>query len=67
MSDRFDVEQGILHCWEITSDIDLFIDMYDNLTEDQKLNCLIGIKEIYQLKFEKLWEYFENCVRQMYV
>jgi hypothetical protein len=63
MSDRFDLEQNIMQCWNVTDDIQLYLDMYDNMDEDQRMNYLIGLKQIYQMKFERLWNGFEACVR----
>jgi hypothetical protein len=63
MSDRFDLEQNIMQCWNITDDIQLYLDMYDNMDEDQRMNYLIGLKQMYQMKFERLWNGFETCVR----
>lgn len=63
MSDRFDLEQNIMQCWNVCDDIQLFLDMYDNMDEDQKLNYLIGLKQMYQMKFERCFNNFENCVR----
>jgi len=63
MSDRFDLEQNIMQCWNITDDIQLLLDMYDEMDEDQMMNYLIGLKQMYQMKFERLWNNFEGCVR----
>ena len=63
MSDRFDLEQNIMQCWNVCDDIQLYLDMYDNMDEDQRMNYLIGLKQMYQLKFERTWDNFEKCVR----
>lgn len=63
MSNRFDLEQNILQCWNVCDDIQLYLDMHDNMDEDQKLNYLIGLKQMYQMKFERTWNNFEDCVR----
>ena len=63
MSDRFDLEQNIMQCWNVTDDIQLYLDMYDNMDEDQRMNYLIGLKQMYQMKFERTWNNFEDCVR----
>lgn len=67
MSDRFDLEQNIMQCWNVTDDIQLYLDMYDNMDEDQRINYLIGLKQMYQMKFERLWNNFESCVRNKQV
>jgi hypothetical protein len=63
MSDRFDLEQNIMQCWNVCDDIQLYLDMYDNMDEDQRMNYLIGLKQMYQMKFERTWDNFEQCVR----
>jgi len=64
MSDRFDLEQNIMQCWNVCDDIQLMLDMYDKLDEDAKQNYLIGLKQMYQMKFERLWDNFEGCIRR---
>lgn len=63
MTDRFDLEQGIMQCWNVCDDIQLILDQWDKLDEDQKQNYLIGLKQMYQMKFERTFEQFENCIR----
>lgn len=63
MTDRFDLEQNIMQCWNVCDDIQLYLDMYDNMDEDQRMNYLIGLKQMYQMKFERTWDNFEKCVR----
>jgi len=62
MTHRFDLEQNIMQCWNVCDDIQLYLDMHDNMDEDQRMNYLIGLKQMYQLKFERLWNNFEQCV-----
>ena len=61
MSDRFDLEQVIIQCWNICDEIQLLLDNWDRLDEDKKQNILIGLKQMYQLKFDKAWLSFEAC------
>lgn len=65
---RFDLEQAILQCWTVTSDIDTLNEyvMDSNLTKDQISNILIGMKELYELKFDKMFRGFENMVSLSY-
>jgi hypothetical protein len=63
MTDRFDLEQNIMQCWNVTDDIQLMLDHWDKLDEDQKQNYLIGLKQMYHMKFETTWDTFEQCVR----
>lgn len=63
MSDRFDLEQNIMQCWNVCDDIQLYLDMHDEMSEDQRMNYLIGLKQMYQMKFERTWNNFETVVR----
>lgn len=62
--DRFDLEQDIMKCWNVTEDIENFIGARDAMSEDEQLNYLIGLKQIYEIKFNNLWTAFESCVRE---
>lgn len=60
---RTDFEQQIMTCWNVTDDLKV---LYENvsdrptpLTEDELANILLGMEQLYQLKFEKLFEMFE--------
>jgi hypothetical protein len=70
MSDRFDFEQQIQKCWLVTDDIyDLSEAALEReLSHDQITNALFGLKEMYEIRFNKLWEMFEdvhmNLVRE---
>jgi hypothetical protein len=70
MSDRFDFEQQLQKCWLVTDDIyDLSEAILErDLSHDQITNVLFGLKEINEIRFNKLWELFEdvfmNLVRE---
>ncbi len=66
MADRFDLEQGIMNCWSVVDDIKaLHIQFMDkgHMTEDQVSNYLLGLETIYQVKFEQLFELFEQLIK----
>jgi hypothetical protein len=62
--DRFDLEQEILDCWGITDDLDVIINSEQLNLNDDMLNVLIGLKRLYQLKFERTFATFEHLVTQ---
>lgn len=66
MTDRFDFEQQIMRCWNVTEDIQEVLDANDRetLTQDELMNALIGLKTIYNMKFENLFAQFENMVKE---
>ena len=60
MSDRFDLEQGILTCWHITDDIQLLID------QNAPPEAYKALITMYNYKFENLWQIFEHMVHTVY-
>lgn len=48
-------------CWNICEDLDTLCEgvLEHDMTNDQISNVLLGMKDLYQLKFEKLWDQFE--------
>ena len=71
MKDRFDLEQHLMECWNVTSDVDMlleaildsprFSDMPAEYS-DRIANMLLGVKELYEMRFERLWSTFEDCI-----
>ena len=68
MSKQFDLEQDILKCWNVVDDIELLFDniMNETLTKDQITNALLGMKEVYQMKFKKCFETFEEYLAEVH-
>ena len=69
MTDRFDLEQEILNCWRVTDDIDLVATMISNANmkprdQDKFMNVLIGMKELYNARFDSLFHTFEILVSE---
>ena len=68
--DRFDLEQLILKNWEITTEIKYLQELVleGDPTKDQIANYLLGLETIYEVKFNKLWDCFEElCQHQKIV
>lgn len=65
-TDRFDLEQNIMKCWNVTEDIYLLYEnvMEKELTKDQIANALLGLHQLYEMKFEKLFDNFETLVHE---
>jgi hypothetical protein len=66
--DRFDLEQEIMNCWRVTDDIDSVAHFVGQINLDAKdqdalLNMLLGLKQLYHVKFEILFDTFEELVR----
>jgi hypothetical protein len=64
---RFDFEQQIMGCWNVTTDIRVVSEyLMDAPLEDNRQekisNMLIGIEALYEAKFDKLFRTFESLV-----
>lgn len=66
MMDRFDFEQQIMDCWGVCDDINTLYRMSDirTMSEDELANALLGLKTVYQMKFEVLFDMFESMIKE---
>mgnify|MGYP003333109742 FL=1 len=64
MKNRFDFEQEIMGVWNIIEELKVLHEgvLERDLTSDQISNILSGMTELYQMKFEILFETFEQLV-----
>ena len=67
--DRFEFEQQIMECWNVTTDIRVVSEYLMDAPlepgrEDKIANMLIGIEALYEAKFNKLFQQFEQLVRE---
>ena len=61
---RFDLEDKIMKCCNVTEDIKTVLNMIDRgSSEDEISNALIGITALYEAKFTNLFETFEECIK----
>jgi hypothetical protein len=63
---RFDLEQNILKCWNVTEDIDLLYRRImdgPRMTEDEIANYLLGMSAIYNARFEETFHQFETLIQ----
>ena len=66
---QFDLEQEIMHCWNITTDLDhLFEELMEGetMTTDRMANIVLGMKELYEIKFNKLFRTFDSFLKDYY-
>lgn len=65
MKTRFDLEQDIMNCWHVVDDLKILCEgvLEKDLTKDEIANILLGLEQLYQLKFEKLFDVFETLIR----
>lgn len=56
--DRFDLEQDLLECWKVVNDIEMYIEQGAEAKDFQLL------AQYYERKFQRLWDTFENLIRE---
>ena len=60
MTDYFDLEQEIMRCWEITSDLHVVSKHINDGSDYTEL--MIGMAQLYDMKFQKMFDMFEKMV-----
>jgi hypothetical protein len=67
MNDRFDFEQTLLECWRVTDDLNsVSKDVIENEPSLDKINnTLTGLVNLYEIKFNNLWNIFENVMVEL--
>lgn len=67
MKNRFDFEQEFLACWNLSADLgNLLLEcekIGDPEVADHISNIVLGLKSIYDMRFNIAWETFEDLVR----
>jgi len=69
MTKMQELEQKILGCWQITDDLDeVFSYFYeeDKIDKDKLAHVLLGLKEIYNIKFENTFNTYEQALKEHY-
>lgn len=75
MSDAiFDLEQNIMECWKVIDDVDMvtkhFVDdsewaeHFSPQATDAIMNKYFAIKQLYELRFQRLWRDFEEVTKE---
>lgn len=66
MMTTFDLEQQILDCWNITTDLKTLCTAVgeEQVSQDEIMNILIGLEQLYGLKFDQLFSTFEEHLRE---
>ena len=65
MSKMYELEPMLLDCWRVCDDLEVVFKQVgdDEPTEDELMNALIGMKQLYQWKFEQLFIKYEEILR----
>jgi hypothetical protein len=59
-----DLEQEVLRCWEVSQDLQLLAEEYEH--NDDICNKVLGIKHVYEMRFNKAWNTYEKVVEDYY-
>jgi len=62
---RFDLEQAIMEAWQTSSDIKMVYNSLEGMNEDQVMGAVDGLYLFSNMRFEKLWETFEDVLHNM--
>ena len=62
----FDLEQEIMGAWNIVDDIQLLNEnvMETDMSTDDVANALLGLKSIYNMRFQKVFNMFEDLCKE---
>lgn len=64
---RFDLEDAMSILHQISEEIEIIVyavgDSPIEHTEDQLLNMLIGIKQLHDTRYQKMWNTFEQLIQ----
>jgi len=65
---NFDLEQGILKCWNIVDDLKEILQDLDNgdMTQDEAIATLRGHTIVYQNRFDRTWTKYETVCRGLH-
>lgn len=66
---RFDLEQEIMDCWHVTDDLNVLFEavMEKDLDKDMIANIILGMQQLYHLKFERTFSTFEDCIKNGFI
>ena len=74
MKNRFDLENELMDCWKVTDDINMvtkhFVDSpkWEGMSgelSDAMMNKYFAVAELYELKFQKLFDTFVECIQEL--
>jgi hypothetical protein len=68
MAKLYDLEQMIMDCWHVCDDLKVVFgqigDGEREPTEDELMNTLMGMQQLYQWKFEQLFNKYEQVIAE---
>jgi hypothetical protein len=68
MTKLYDLEPMIMDCWHVCDDIQVVFrqigDGEREPTQDELMNALMGMQQLYQWKFEQLFNKYETVIQE---
>ena len=61
--DRFDLEEAIMKAWQTSDDLKLIYKEVDGMDADKIINVLIGLHQLNEMRFNKLWDTYEQVLQ----
>ena len=70
--DRFDLEHEMMQCWAVVDDIDLLYKYFGDDEfftgmkghhADKIMNLMGGLKDLYDIKFQRMFDTFGQCIK----
>lgn len=58
---NFDLEQKIMEAWNLVNDLDLLLKRLEYMDEDQVTSAVHGLQIFADMRFNDLWDTFEQC------
>lgn len=65
MNKMQELEDRIMNCWSVVDDMKEYV-RADHIEDDRIMNFLIGMAELYQVKFDNLWKTYEAALTEYY-
>lgn len=62
---RFTLEDQLMECWGVVDDLDMVYSteaLYQD--QDRMMNVLLGMQELYKIRFQRLFDTFEHLVHE---
>jgi hypothetical protein len=67
MKTRFDLEQEIMQCWSVVEDLDLLLEECEKITDaevcDHIQNIVLGLRSVSEMRFQNMFNTFEDLIR----
>ena len=66
MTDRFELEQKIMECWQVVQDLELIFShtCEERMDLNEVSNIALGLKTLYAHRFDDLFDCFEALIKQ---